>query len=185
MGRQLARQSFNLKCILTPQQFDAVDWHHISLTLNALPKLFQLWVAKHIICVAGTMSYLWHQTGEFSFCPCCNAMQETTAHITRCQDPGRQQALNLSIELLDTWLANSHTNPALQTAVVEYLGHRGNPPWATISQGFPLRYRKLGVEQDKIGWDGFTMGMISSEFQHIQADHLTVSPTRLSLEQWM
>ncbi len=47
VGQQLAWQFFNNKHI-----------HHVSLTLQSVPKLFQLWAAKHIAQVAGTMSYL-------------------------------------------------------------------------------------------------------------------------------
>ncbi len=69
-------------------------------------------------------------------------------------------------------------------AVMDYLRNRGTYQWTTILQNFPLRYRKLGMEQDAIGWDGFTMGMVSTEFHHIQADHLAMSPSQLSHTKW-
>ncbi len=153
--------------------------------LVAFPKLFQLWVAKHIALVAGIRAYLWHQTGETTTCPCCKMEPETTYHITWCTHPGQQQELNLSIDLLDQWMTNSHTDPPLWVVVVEYLQHWGNHHWMGLLQHYPLRFSQLGVEQDRIGWDGFTMGMISTEFQRIQADHLAVNSSCLSLAQWM
>ncbi len=41
------------------------------------------------------------------------------------------------------------------------------------------------MAQDELGWDSFVVGMVSKEFQSLQAEHLAVSSSRMSLRQWM
>lgn len=53
IGTQLTHQASFSKGILTQAQFDLVDWVHVSHTLIALPKLFQLWAAKQTHHIAG------------------------------------------------------------------------------------------------------------------------------------
>mmetsp|Transcript_22250 Transcript_22250/g.44734 ORF Transcript_22250/g.44734 Transcript_22250/m.44734 type:complete len:344 (+) Transcript_22250:4058-5089(+) len=185
IGKQLARQFYMSKKILSGSQFDRVDLVHIADTLQSLPKLFQLWAAKHVSRVAGTMAYLHYQTGCSPLCPSCLSAQETTSHITRCPEAGRQKALEASITNLTSWLTASHTDPLLREAIVSYLQQRGAVSLTELLEGYPRRYWKLGVDQDDLGWDSFTMGMVTKEFQHLQALHLGASECRMSVKQWM
>ncbi len=56
--RQLAKTFYNTHKILTPTQFECVDWASVHRTLHNLPRLFQIWAAKHLLRVAGTMKFL-------------------------------------------------------------------------------------------------------------------------------
>jgi hypothetical protein len=58
---QLARTFYHDRKILSHDQFDFVDWTSIHSTLHNLPRLFQVWAAKHILGIAGTMHFLSHQ----------------------------------------------------------------------------------------------------------------------------
>jgi hypothetical protein len=58
---QLARTFYNDRKILRYEQINSVDWLSIHRTLHNLPRLFQIWVAKHILGIAGTMLVLLHQ----------------------------------------------------------------------------------------------------------------------------
>ncbi len=185
IGRQLARQAFYAKNILTPRQFDKVDWDHVSPTLTQLPKMFQIWVAKHVMGAAGTMAYLHHQTGESPLCPSCQQERETAQHITHCQEAGRQAALSASIQSLAVWMASEHTDPLVHTAVIAFLESRGTRQWSEITAAYPRRYLALSAAQDELGWDSLVTGMVSKEFRSLQAEHLAVSSSRMSLRQWM
>jgi hypothetical protein len=61
--RQLARAYYHSKGIILHEQFDETDWWTLQRTLTSLPWLFQLWAAKHVNRIAGTMSLLSHQDG--------------------------------------------------------------------------------------------------------------------------
>ncbi len=102
-------------------------------------------------------------------------------HLTRCQEVGRQSALDAAIQSLDNWISLPHTDPLLRESAVTYLQKCGTCCWSDIMISFPSRYQALGRAQDKLGWDSFLAGMISSEVQQIQADHLSISGSRMSL----
>jgi hypothetical protein len=55
---QLARTFYHDRKILSYYQFDIMDWVLIHRTLQNLPRLFQVWAAKHILGIAGTMHFL-------------------------------------------------------------------------------------------------------------------------------
>jgi len=82
-------------------------------------------------------------------------------------------------------MSGNHKDQYLRTAVLTYLQNRGLHTWTTILQGYPRRYYQFGRDQDSVGWHGLLMGMVTTELQHIQADYLSPSSSRLSLCQWM
>lgn len=82
-------------------------------------------------------------------------------------------------------MSKEHTDQALREEVVSYLRHRGAITRQELLQCFPSQYYILGKEQDIIGWDGFVMGMVSGEFQRIQADHLAINSSRLKISGWV
>ena len=69
--KKIARKYFEEHKILTPEQFDQVDWKLMHSTLHSLSRLFQLWASKHVLGVAGTMKFLSHQDGRSPICPSC------------------------------------------------------------------------------------------------------------------
>ncbi len=58
---QLAQKFYHERKMLSYEQFDDVDWVSFHRTLHDLPRLFQVWAAKHVLGVAGTMHFLSHQ----------------------------------------------------------------------------------------------------------------------------
>ncbi len=78
-----------------------------------------------------------------------------------------------------------HTDPLVHRAVIGFLQNRGRRHWSDIMAGFPGRYQALGVAQDELGWDSLLAGMVSKGFHTLQAEHLAVSMSRMSLRQWM
>jgi len=69
---QLEREYYRDHNILSSLQFDLVDWQSIHRTLHDLPQLFQVWAAKHVLGIAGTMKFLEHQDDRSPMCPSCN-----------------------------------------------------------------------------------------------------------------
>jgi hypothetical protein len=63
------------------KQFDNVDWVSIHHTLHDLPRLFQVWAAKHVLGIAGTMHFLSHQDMRSPICPSCQECSESCKHI--------------------------------------------------------------------------------------------------------
>ena len=69
--KKIARKYFKEHKILTPEQFNQVDWKSTHSTLHSLPRLFQLWASKHVLGVAGTAKFLSHQDGRSPLSPSC------------------------------------------------------------------------------------------------------------------
>jgi hypothetical protein len=79
----LAQQYYRDHKLLSFEQFDSVDWKCIHRTLHDLPRLFQLWAAKHVMGIAGTMKFLAHQDNRSPLCPSCLECKEICKHIVR------------------------------------------------------------------------------------------------------
>jgi hypothetical protein len=78
---QLAQKFYHEKKMLSYEQFNEVDWESIHCTLHDLPRLFQVWAAKHVLGVAGTMHFLLHQDMRSPLYPSCQECSESCKHI--------------------------------------------------------------------------------------------------------
>ena len=171
--------------VLLAEQFDEVDWKHVSYTLtDCVPRLFQVWACKQTMNIAGTNAFLSHQDGRDKHCPCCTVAIETTGHILFCQEEGRVEAFDLSAKALKNWMVASHTDPDLIYCIMEYVLDRGETLMEDIVRELPHRYRRIGHSQDTIGWRRFLEGMISKQFAPLQQQYLTTQGSRLSIEAW-
>ncbi len=85
---QLARSYYYNQGILSHEQFDKIDWPSVHGTLHDLLRLFQIWAAKHVNNLAGTMTFSSHQDGRCKLCPSCQMCEETATmlHIVLRQD---------------------------------------------------------------------------------------------------
>jgi hypothetical protein len=110
---QLARTFYCNRKILSPDQFHSVDWTSIHCTLHKLPKLFQVWAAKHVLGIAGTIHFLSHQDNQSPICPSCQACKELCRHISRCPDIGRALAFTQSVAGVELWMEKNNTHPDL------------------------------------------------------------------------
>jgi hypothetical protein len=97
---QLAREYYRDHKILSPLQFDLVDWQSVHQTLHGLPRLFQVWAAKHVLEIEGTMKFLAHQDDRSPMCPSCNCCVESCAHVGRCPEKGRTLAFEQSAQMM-------------------------------------------------------------------------------------
>jgi hypothetical protein len=54
---QLAWEFYKDQKILSYHQFDKIDWTSVHRTLHNLPRLLQVWAAKQVLGIAGTMKF--------------------------------------------------------------------------------------------------------------------------------
>jgi hypothetical protein len=118
---QLARTFYHDRKILSRNQFDSVDWISIHHTLHDLPWLFQVWAAKHILGIAGTMRFLAHQDNRSPICPSCQDCKELCKHVARCPEAGRTLAFAQSTLGVELWLDRNSTHPDLWFLLLRYL----------------------------------------------------------------
>ena len=185
--RQIARRYYHSKGIISHDQFDETDWGSLQSTLTSLPRLFQLWAAKHVNKIAGTMSFLSHQDGRSNLCPSCEACEETCPHIARCPEAGRSSAFAQSTEELDLWLGTSQTHPDLHSMLLRYTRGRGTVTCldCAISLDLPPILQDLARSQDVIGWDLYMMGMLSSKLAAVQSVYLLQHHSTRPVSKWL
>jgi hypothetical protein len=95
---QLAQLVYCKQKILSPGQYNFVDWKSVHSTLHDLPWLFQVCAAKHVLEIVGTMEFLAHQDDKSPLCPSCNKYRETCKHIARCPEAGHALAFEQSAQ---------------------------------------------------------------------------------------
>jgi hypothetical protein len=170
---QLAREYYRSREIISYRQFDEIDWWQLRKTLLALPRLFQLWAAKHVNKIAGTMSFLSHQDGRCDLCPSCGTHKETCQHIARCPEVGRVAAFAQATNNLELWLRDNKTHPDVQALLLEYTRRQGKATCLECANDLelPPLMQDLARSQDIIGWDLFMMGMVSKKTAEVQSAH--------------
>ncbi len=150
--RQLAKSFYTSKQVLDHEAFDLVDWKNYWAVMHSVPRLFQLWACKQAMSIAATHMARSRFTEDLSpLCPSCSIEEETCAHILKCTERGRVEALNTSISLLDECLSTAHTEPNLRQAIITYARSRGTRPMQEICLGMHSSMRDFARAQDCIG----------------------------------
>lgn len=54
-----------------------------------------------------------------------------------------------------------------------------------FTMDLPSDYHRFAFTQDQIGWDNFMLGKISNHLRPIQYSHLLVSPSLMTVDDWM
>lgn len=181
--RVLARDFFESHKIMMPTQFDEVAWKWVHNTLVEFPKLFQLWAAKHVANVSGTMKYLSYQTSCSPLCPSCLQLEETSEHVLICAEEGRRDLYLKGVQNLRRWMYEEGTDPDLARCIDTYLAGRGRVQFVDIPH-LPRRFFRLARSQDHIGWERFTQGMVSAQIIAVQADYITVCGEGGTIDKW-
>jgi hypothetical protein len=183
----LARMFCNNWKILCHEQFDYVDWMSIHCTLHNLPRLFQVWAAKHVLGITGTMSFLPHQDEQSPLCPSCLNCRETCKHIAKCPEVGCAQAFAQSASEVELWLTKNNAHPNLCFLLLRYLWGRGalSGYKCATALNLPHIFREFAESHDIIGWDNFFMGMVSSKLLLIQSEFFLHSKSYSSATQWI
>ena len=93
VGHEIARGFYDRERIISSRDFDLVWWDGLEATMMEFPRLFRVWLTKHVSEFAGTnlqLSY-WNKGTTSNLCPCCEQEVESTMHITRFKAPGRRK----------------------------------------------------------------------------------------------
>ena len=97
--------------------------HH---ALWDVPRLFQIWASKQVMDLAGTnLKQSTYKPEHSPICPSCTVAVESCGHILSCQEEGRVDVLDKSIDLLDDWLIAQRTDEHLRFALIDYARGRG------------------------------------------------------------
>jgi hypothetical protein len=183
-GSRSAKLLLNKRNIVRARHFHLVDWESLGRAMQKLPQMYRVWVTKHVSGFCGIHKHLVRmQSTESACCPCCGSKIETTRHITQCCDPGRTQMFEESTQELVSWMTQQCGLPELTTSLEVYLLHRGRHTMKTICDQFPTLQR-FAQDHDRLGWENFIMGRISTTLFHLQSNYLQQIRSNLSMKSW-
>ena len=127
--------------------------------------MFQIFACKQVFDVAGTKKWLARfDTSKMksSKCPSCLQATKTAEHVLLCQHAGRVDELLSTIKLMDRWMKSERTEPILRKCIYHYAMGRGSTTMTKIciDMGYSMKFRRIAISQDEIGWIRFMEGMI-------------------------
>jgi predicted RNA-binding Zn-ribbon protein involved in translation (DUF1610 family) len=104
-GERTAKKYFAKTGRISRENFHAVWWDGMEHLMKSYPKMYRVWLTKHVSGCCGTnkqMSY-W-KPGWSAMCPSCGSVVERTSHVTRCREQGRKKMLHSSVGELVDWM---------------------------------------------------------------------------------
>ncbi len=168
-------------------QFESINWISIHRMLHDLPRLFQVWAAKQVLRVVGTMKFLAHKDDRSPLCPRCQECHVTYKHVARCPEVGHAATFKQSTQGVQQWLEHQNTQPDFQSCLLRYLQGRGTLTCSECSTALnlPQIFQDFVKSQDVIGWDNFAVGMVSIKLLWIQSSHSTESNLSFHPTRWI
>ncbi len=143
--------------------------------------MYKMWRSKQHTGYCGTRVQVGRYSGHKcpdKKCPTCR-LRETAEHILTCPNEDRTQLLVETTEDLSMWLNQEHlTDPEFAYWIPKYIMMHGDKPFASLGVMSP-RMKTPEISQDKIRWQNFMEGCISTHFHFIQHYHLALSGSYL------
>jgi len=183
LGQREALRYWSHKQQLDAQSFDLVHWATLDRTIRSFPPTFQMWLSKFASghsAVATTM-FRWKRW-ETATCPLCQSAEETTAHVLLCPHTSCRDTWAQQIPLLQQWLIQSKTAPDIQQCLLATLTHPSHRHFYTNA---PPLCHSAARTQDRIGFFGFMVGRLASQWIGIQELHYASIGSTRSATLWM
>lgn len=185
-GYRAARELFSSKNIVMKEDFHLVWWEGVGDTMAQYPKMFRVWLTKHIseFCGSNVQQYYWSKGLHSPKCDSCQVHDEYTMHICRCRDPGRDQLFTESITELRGWIVNTLGEQGIASTVSKYLHARGEQSFRSLSGTSWSDLIIVADHTDRLGWDSLLEGRISRHWLVLVKPILLRRPRRLSPQTW-
>jgi hypothetical protein len=182
-GERVARRLFLTRRITDARGFDMIDFDIMKQAMSKLPQGFRTWVTKQVSHFSGTNRMLRRQDDTTDRCPCCGKVEETSAHITTCPDPGRTKMFNESVVKLGEWLEETSMDDTLALGIIDYLLARGTK---TLSELLPpdKTLQEYAADHDHLGWSNFLEGRIARSLTALQQGYILQGNCRMNIRTW-
>ena len=161
---------------------DLIDWTAIHKAMRQSPDGLRRWVTKQVTGMCGVGKFLkrWGESPSDA-CPLCG-QPEDTRHVLSCQDPRALLFWNDRYEKLSTWMRSSQTHPEIQHSFLLLLNcWRHNTP---CNLSFPQTIRRAVSAQRRIGIQGLSEGLLSTDWAVLQQEYYQSIGSRRSGHRW-
>ena len=133
-------------------------------------KMFGVFVTKQTSKFCGTNRQLSRIDPRVAnVCPSCGANDESSKHITRCNDDARVECWRRSADTIAAWIATATSNLPLRDMVHEYLLARDSKTMSDCLHIDDHDLQLLASIHDRLGWDNFVEGRICSMYIQVAA----------------
>ena len=154
-GYNAAKELFGEKNIIRPEHFYLVWWDAVGATMSSYPKMYRVWITKHIseFCGTNVQQYYWSKGERSPKCDICGDQDEYTTHICRCRDPGRLQMFQISVQEVFDWMSKTIRRSDIALAISTYLLGRGLVKLVDCIDNGDAPLLELARSTDLLGWD--------------------------------
>ncbi len=172
-GNRTAKALFDEKNFVRTEDFHLVWWDGLRKAMNGYPKMYQVWLTKHVseICGNNVQRYYWSKGQHSPKCKFCLTEDEYTMHICRCHEAGRDCMFHISVKELSTWLSTLGDQQVAAT-VEKYLLACGKSQMIDCVYGTNQDWQAAAADNDQLGWDSRLEGRISSRWLAVAAPFL-------------
>ena len=174
-GYRVAQSLYDSKNIIKSEDFHLVWWTGLGFAMMRYPKMYRVWMTKHVseFCGTNVQLYYWSKGTISPKCEFCGTEDEYTMHICRCKEPGRDSMFRLSVKEIYSWLIETLGEHSVATTVEMYLLARGEDNMVDCVYGNDDNLVKAAEISDRLGWDSFLEGRISSHWLIVAAPFLS------------
>lgn len=184
-GRSEAITLLSRRKIVAEDCFDLIYWDGVEQAMEAYPQMFRVYITKHVSHFQGTHRQLSRDKSQDveNVCPCCGRRDESTGHITRCQDEGRTEMFHESVDLLIDFLYETEMDPRLIDCIIRYLEGRDELKMTKVARHNDC-FRHLGRDIDTLGWDCFLEGRVPISLIELQNTYLQKNKSWWKIKTW-
>ena len=165
-GYRAARELFEKKQIIRREDFHLVWWDGLRAAMNQYPKMYRVWLTKHVSDFNGNNVQLhyWSRGTHSPKCEFCETEDQYTMHICRCQEPGRDAMFWITVTELCSWIVETLGDMCVATTVETYLLARGQSRMSDSIYGSNVELSTVATLSDRLGWDSFIEGRVSTHW---------------------
>jgi hypothetical protein len=109
--------------VIRGEDFHLIWWDGLGAAMVCYPKMYKVWLTKHVLDCGGTNVQLYYRSGgEHSRkCKICGTTDEYSSHICRCQDPGQDCMFRILVKELVSWLEETLVECFVTKTIEMYL----------------------------------------------------------------
>jgi hypothetical protein len=157
---------YDTKDIIWREDFHLVWWEGLGATMSSYPKMYQVWLTKHVsnFCGNDVQQYYWSNKTHSPKCESFGTHDKYTMQICRCKDPGHNGMLHITVRELYTWMVEILGNHAVASMVETYLLARGEAAMLSLVHGTSVDVSVVCKQSDHLRWDSLLEGRISSHW---------------------
>ena len=163
-GYRTARALFAEEDIIQTEDFHLVRWDGLDSTMTGYPKMYGVWLTKHVseFCGSNVQLYYWSRGRQSPKCESCGIADKYTMHISRCRDPGCDSMFRDKVQDLGCWMVKTLGKENISATVTMYLLSQGGTLMTDCVHGGNQELINVARERDRLGCDSLLEGRITT-----------------------